>query len=73
MWYLDGSFWRVRNVTVGYTASSQLANRVGISHLRFYATAQDPYIHTSYAGLDPEVGGSAPTVRTLLLGTNISW
>lgn len=73
MLYLDGSHWRVRNVTMGYTGGSQLAGRIGAQSLRVYATAQDPYIHTSYAGNDPEVGGSAPTVRTLLLGTNIVW
>ena len=71
--YTDGSHWRIRNVTLGYSASGRFVNRIGASSLRVYATAQDPYIHTSYAGNDPEVGGSAPTVRTLLLGTNLVW
>lgn len=73
MLYTDGSHWRVRNLTLGYTAGEHLAGRIGASSLRIYGTAQDPYIHTSYKGNDPEVGGSAPTVRTLLLGTNIIW
>jgi TonB-linked SusC/RagA family outer membrane protein len=73
MLYTDGSHWRIRNLTLGYTASGGLVNRIGASSLRLYATAQDPYIHTSYAGNDPEVGGSAPTVRTLLIGTNLVW
>ena len=71
--YLDGSHWRIRNITLGYTADKNLAARIGAGSLRIYGTAQDPYIHTNYAGNDPEVGGSAPTVRTLLLGTNITW
>jgi hypothetical protein len=71
--YTDGSHWRIRNVTLGLTGGDRFAGRIGASSLRVYATAQDPYIHTSYAGNDPEVGGSAPTVRTLLLGTNIIW
>jgi len=71
--YTDGSHWRIRNVTLGLSGGEHLAGRIGASSLRVYATAQDPYIHTSYAGNDPEVGGSAPTVRTLLLGTNIVW
>jgi len=73
MLYTDGSHWRIRNLTLGYTAANSLVNRIGASSLRIYATAQDPYIHTSYAGNDPEVGGSAPTVRTLLIGTNLVW
>ena len=28
---------------------------------------------SSYIGIDPEVGGAVPTIRTLLLGTNIIW
>lgn len=71
--YRDGSHWRIRNVTLGYTAGERLAGRIGAGSLRLYATAQDPYIHTDYPGNDPEVGGSAPTVRTLLIGTNIVW
>ena len=73
MYYLDGSHWRIRNVTLGYNTGSKLAGRVGATSLRLYVTAQDPYIHTSYAGNDPEVGGSAPTIRTMLIGTNIVW
>ena len=31
------------------------------SSVRVYATAQEPYIHSSYIGIDPEVGGAVPT------------
>ena len=69
--YVDGSHWRIRNITGGYTVSSRLAGRVGLQSLRIYATAQDPYIHSNYIGIDPEVGGAVPTLRTLLIGTNV--
>jgi TonB-linked SusC/RagA family outer membrane protein len=71
--YTDGSHWRVRNITLGYTFGQRLARRIGASSVRLYGTAQDPFIFTNYAGNDPEVAGAAPTVRTLLLGSNISW
>jgi hypothetical protein len=71
--YTDGSHWRVRNITLGYTMGSRLAQRVGARSIRLYGSAQDPYIHTDYLGTDPEVAGAAPTVRTLLFGTNITW
>jgi TonB-linked SusC/RagA family outer membrane protein len=73
MYYADGSNWRIRNITLGYTLHQSIAGRIGASSLRIYGTAQDPYVHTSYAGTDPEVGGAAPTIRTLLIGTNIAW
>jgi TonB-linked SusC/RagA family outer membrane protein len=69
--YVDGSHWRIRNITLGYTISQRLANRAGLQSLRIYSTAQDPYIHSDYIGIDPEVGGAVPTIRTFLLGTNV--
>ena len=69
--YVNGSHWRIRNITGGYTVSQRLASRVGVQSFRIYATAQDPYIHSDYIGIDPEVAGAVPTLRTLLLGTNV--
>lgn len=71
--YTDGSHWRVRNITFGYTVGESLARRIGARSIRIYGTAQDPYINTDYHGNDPEVGGAAPTIRTLLIGSNITW
>lgn len=71
--YTSGTHWRIRNITAGYTFGEQFAGRIGAQSVRIYGTAQEPYIHTSYAGPDPEVGGNLPSVRTLLIGTNISW
>jgi len=68
--YTDGSHWRIRNITAGYTFSPRFANRIGMQSVRLYGTAQDPYIHTDYIGIDPEVRGGVPTVRTLLIGSN---
>jgi TonB-linked SusC/RagA family outer membrane protein len=71
--YTNGSHWRIRNITAGYTLDPRLAGRVGASSLRIYGTAQDPYIHSDYVGIDPEISGAVPTPRTLLVGTNIVW
>jgi hypothetical protein len=71
--YTDGSHWRIRNLTAGYTFDRRLANRVGFQSIRIYGTAQDPYIHSSYLGIDPELGGAVPTIKTFLLGSNIVW
>jgi hypothetical protein len=71
--YRDGSHWRIRNITAGYTITGGLPARVGIRSMRIFATAQEPYIHTDYIGVDPEVSGAVPTLRTILLGSNIAW
>jgi TonB-linked SusC/RagA family outer membrane protein len=71
--YRDGSHWRIRNVTAGYTVDGGLVSRIGARSIRFFATAQDPYIHTDYVGIDPEVSGAVPTLRTLVFGSNIAW
>jgi hypothetical protein len=71
--YRDGSHWRIRNITAGYTFDRRLAGKIGAASIRLYGTAQEPYIHTDYIGIDPEVAGAVPTVRTLLIGSNIVW
>ena len=71
--YRDGSHWRIRNITAGYTLNPDWAGRISARSVRFFATAQDPYVHTDYIGIDPEVGGAVPTLRTILIGSNIAW
>jgi len=55
-WLEDGSYLRIKNLQVGYTLPASLVNRVNISNLRIYVSAQNLYTFTSYSGLDPEVG-----------------
>ncbi len=71
--YVNGSHWRIRNLTLGYTLDHHLMSRIGVQSVRVYTTAQDPYIHSNYIGIDPEVAGAVPTVRTILIGSNIVW
>jgi hypothetical protein len=49
----DGSFLRINNVTLGYNFPVQRGNP--ISKLRFYFTANNLAVFTSYSGYDPEV------------------
>ena len=72
--YTDGSHWRIRNITAGYTLDvARVAQRLGPHSLRLYATAQDPYIHTTTSASIPRSAAPFRRVRTLLLGTNIVW
>ncbi|MFN8692240.1 MAG: TonB-dependent receptor, partial [Cyclobacteriaceae bacterium] len=55
----DGSFLRLKNITLGYTLSPDITSRVGISRLRVYVSAQNLLTFTNYTGLDPEVNTGA--------------
>jgi hypothetical protein len=78
-WYLeDGSYLRLKNLTVGYTLPAALTGRVRTgASLRFYLTAENLVTFTKYTGLDPEVGGlgldvgTYPLPRTLTVGLNL--
>lgn len=54
----DGSFLRLRNVTVGYTFPNTMVNKSGngfLKKFRVYAQGQNLLTFTNYSGLDPEV------------------
>ncbi len=52
----DGSFLRLKNVTIGYTLPKTTALRFRIQSLRIYASAQNLLTWTDYSGYDPEIG-----------------
>lgn len=51
----DGSYLRLKTITLGYTLPSSLTRRIGINTFRIYAAAQNLLTWTSYSGIDPEV------------------
>ncbi len=54
----DGSFLRMRNLTLGYTVPFQALENFGngfLSNVRIYATAQNLFTITNYKGNDPEI------------------
>lgn len=72
----NGSHWRVRNITLGYSVPSSLMGRLGDgSSLRLYVQAQDPWVFTNFPGFDPEGGDDAavPSYRTLLVGASVGF
>ena len=52
----DGSYLRLRNITVGYTLPVNSLSRLSISRVRLYLSAQNLFTITKYSGLDPEIG-----------------
>jgi len=85
--YEEGSFIRVRSITLGYTLSGARLGPFRGRSLRIYATALNPFLYTRFRGLDPEARttegslsarnfrevGSArtPSYRTVMMGATV--
>jgi TonB-linked SusC/RagA family outer membrane protein len=52
----NGSYMRLRNITLGYTLPSDIAKKLTFSSVRIYIAAQNLFTITKYTGLDPEIG-----------------
>lgn len=82
----DGSYIRLKNVSLGYNLSAGLLSKVHISTARVYVSAQNLITITKYTGLDPELTGTAsntltqgiefysmPSPRVVMAGINLSF
>ncbi|HUR31228.1 MAG TPA: hypothetical protein VMZ69_07330, partial [Saprospiraceae bacterium] len=58
----DGSFLRIRNLTLGYNLSGLIKNST-IKTWRVYVSAQNLLTVTKYSGLDPEIQANAHDTR----------
>ncbi|GAB2525703.1 SusC/RagA family TonB-linked outer membrane protein [Spirosoma aerophilum] len=58
----DGSYLRLKNLTLGYTLPTAIASKIKVDNARIFLQAQNLFTITSYSGIDPEVTsvGSAP-------------
>lgn len=82
----DGSFLRLKNVTIGYTLPQKWIQKAYISKLRLYASGQNLFCLSGYSGYDPEVStagnnpmtpgldwGAYPKSRVLTFGIDIQF
>lgn len=58
-WIEDGSYFRIRNIQLGYTFPPTALNSLRIKGLRVYVNAQNVATFTNSTGYTPEIGGSA--------------
>ena len=78
----NGSYLRLRNVTLGYTLPVDIAKKLTLHKVRLYLSVQNLFTITKYSGLDPEIGqptgtdpnnnnssGSNPTASGVDVGT----
>lgn len=57
----DGSYFRCKQMQIGYNFEPSLLKKAGIQKLRFYVQAANLFTITKYTGLDPELVGNART------------
>jgi len=78
-WLFNGAYFRVKNITLGYSIPEDLLNKVKIKGLRLYISANDlPAVSNFPEGWDPELGSKSKSISdfistTLLLGVNVKF
>ncbi len=79
----DGDFWRIRNITLGYTF--RIPEKYYLQKIRVFASVDNAFTFTKYEGYDPEIGnggsilssgidrGVYPRPRTVSVGLNLTF
>jgi TonB-linked SusC/RagA family outer membrane protein len=82
----DGSYIRLKAITLSFQAIKSNKNRLGVQRLTVYTTGQNLLTFTRYSGFDPEVNafgtsatelgidyGTYPQARTITVGVNVEF
>lgn len=82
----DGSFLRVKDVTLSYNVNSSKLKKLGVTRIQPYMTTSNLLTFTKYLGFDPEVNqwgssgrvqgidwGTYPQTRTFIVGLNVEF
>ncbi len=84
-WVEDGSYLKVKNITLSYEIKHPALKRANISRIQPYITLDNMLTLTKYSGYDPEMSqytsptnmgidwGTYPCVKTVLFGVNIDF
>ena len=80
----DGSYFKIKQIQLGYSLPRTLLKKVAINNLRLYVSLDDFFTITKYPGFDPEVStndvvgmgidkGGYPTSRKVVMGFNLEF
>ncbi len=80
----DGSYFKIKQIQLGYNVPASLLNKLQISALRAYMSLDDFFTFTKYPGNDPEVRpltassmaidlGGYPIAKTVMFGVNVTF
>jgi TonB-linked SusC/RagA family outer membrane protein len=82
-WVYDGSYLRLKQLTIGYAIPNKISSKSLIQKFRIYFTASNVFTLTKYPGNDPEVGGNSdansvgidlsmyPSPKSYIFGVNL--
>ena len=79
----DGSYFKIKQIQLGYALPQSLLSKIRMSDLRIYASLDDWFTFTKYPGFDPEIvgvgqslgidGGSYPTSKKVVFGLQLTF
>ena len=80
----DGSYFKIKQIQLGYTLPKSLIKKVALNHARIYASLDDFFTFSNYPGFDPEASansttgmgvdkGGYPTSKKIVLGVNVEF
>jgi len=76
--YVDGSFFKIKNITLSYTFPAKIINKAALQRLRVYATMTNPLIIAKshlIRDYDPEMNGvlDYPLTKQVVAGLNLTF
>lgn len=73
--YVDGSFLKIRDVSLGYNLPKTITQKLGVGRVRVYSTLQNYFTFSKLKDYDPERGGalSFPLVKQMIFGVNLDF
>lgn len=78
--FVDNSYVKIKNITLGYSLPKQLLAKMNVSQLRVYVNFLNPFTFTDYVGFDPEWadaqigdGTGGVSSRTYQVGVNLKF
>lgn len=80
----DGSYFKIKQIQLGYTLPKSWLNKVYIGNMRLYCSLDDFFTFTKYPGFDPESSSNAtsgmgidkggyPTSKKVVFGINVEF
>ena len=80
----DGSFFRIKQMQLGYTLPAKISKKASIEKCRIYASLDNFLLFTKYPGMDPEASATAtsgmgvdygnyPTTKKMVFGLSVTF
>lgn len=74
-WLQDASYFRLKQIELGYSISNNLLKKIRMDRARIYVSAENLFVVTDYLGFDPEMPNAAsyPLPRLVNFGVNLKF